>query len=78
LYAFTFTVAPIVLYACENWPVTLKEQHRSRVSEIRVLRRIFGPKREEVTESRRKLQKGSLKGRDNLGDLGIDGRIVLK
>jgi hypothetical protein len=37
-----------VLYGCETWPFTLREEHRLRVFENRVLRRIFGPKREEV------------------------------
>ena len=41
-------ILPVVLYGCETWSVTLKEQHRQRVFENRVLRRIFGPKRDEV------------------------------
>jgi hypothetical protein len=40
-------ILPVVLYGCETWSVTLKEEHRLRVFENRVLRRIFGPKREE-------------------------------
>jgi hypothetical protein len=39
----------LVLYGCENWAATLKEEHRLRVFENRVLRGIFGPKRDEVT-----------------------------
>jgi hypothetical protein len=42
-------ILPIVLYWCENWYFTLREERRLRVFENRVLRRIFGPKREEVT-----------------------------
>jgi hypothetical protein len=38
-----------VLYGCETWSLTLREEHRLRVFENRVLRRIFGPKRDEVT-----------------------------
>jgi hypothetical protein len=38
---------PVVLYGCETWSVTLREEHRLRVSENREVRRIFGPKREE-------------------------------
>jgi hypothetical protein len=38
-----------VLYGCETWSLTLKEERRLRVFENRVLRRIFGPKRDEVT-----------------------------
>jgi hypothetical protein len=40
---------------CETWPLILKEEHRLRVFENRVLRRIFGSKRDEVTEGWRKL-----------------------
>ena len=42
-------ILPVVLYGCETWSLTLREQPRLRVSENRVLRRIFGPKRDEVT-----------------------------
>jgi hypothetical protein len=41
-------ILPVVLYWCETWSVTLKEEHRLRVFENRVLRRIVGPKRNEV------------------------------
>jgi hypothetical protein len=40
-------ILPVVLYGCETWSVTLREEDRLRVFEIRVLRKIFGPKREE-------------------------------
>jgi hypothetical protein len=40
---------PVVLYGCESWSLTLREECRLRVFENRVLRRIFGPKRDEVT-----------------------------
>ena len=39
----------VVLYGCETWSLTLKEERRLRVFENRVLRRIFGPKTDEVT-----------------------------
>jgi hypothetical protein len=45
----------VVLYGCETWSLTLKEEHRLRVLENRVLRRICGPKRDEVTGGWRKL-----------------------
>jgi hypothetical protein len=45
----------VVLYECETWSLTLREEHRLRVIENRVLRRIFGPKRDEVTKGWRKL-----------------------
>jgi hypothetical protein len=41
-------ILPVVLYGCETWSVTLREEHRLRVFANRVLRRIFGPKRDEV------------------------------
>jgi hypothetical protein len=43
------TIILLVLYGCETWSLTLREEHRMRVFEKRVLRRIFGPKRDEVT-----------------------------
>jgi hypothetical protein len=46
---------PVVLYRCETWSVTLREEHRLRVFENRVLRKIFGPKREEVAGDWRRL-----------------------
>jgi hypothetical protein len=43
------TIPPAVLYGCTTWYFALREEHRKRVIENRVLRRIFGPKRNEVT-----------------------------
>jgi hypothetical protein len=40
-------ILPVVLYGCETWSLTLREEHKLRVFENRVLRKIFGPKREE-------------------------------
>jgi hypothetical protein len=45
---------------CETWSLTLREEHRLRVFENRVLRRIFGPKREEVAGERKRLHKEEL------------------
>jgi hypothetical protein len=53
-------ILPVVLYGCETWSLTLREEHRLRVFEKRVLRRIFGPKRDEVTGEWRKLHNGEL------------------
>jgi hypothetical protein len=39
----------VVFYGCETWSLTLREEHRQKVFENRVLRRLFGPKRGEVT-----------------------------
>jgi hypothetical protein len=41
-------ILSVVLYGCENWSLTLREEHRLRVFENKVLRRTFGPKRDEV------------------------------
>jgi hypothetical protein len=51
---------PVVLYECETWSLTLREEHRLRVFENRVLRRIFGPKRDEVTQEWRRLHNEEL------------------
>jgi hypothetical protein len=53
-------ILPVVLYGCVTWSLTLREEHRLRVFENRVLRRIFGPKRDEVTGEWRKLQNEKL------------------
>jgi hypothetical protein len=53
-------ILPVVLYGCENWSLTLREERRLRVFENRVLRRVFGPKRDEVTEEWRKLHNEEL------------------
>jgi hypothetical protein len=48
-------ILPVVLYGCETWSPTLRDDHRQRVFENRVLRRTFGPKKDEMTAGRRKL-----------------------
>jgi hypothetical protein len=48
-------ILPVVLYGCETWSLTLREEHRLRVFENKVLRRIFGRKTDEVTGGWRKL-----------------------
>ena len=50
----------VVLYGCETWSLTLREERRLKVFENRVLRRVFGPKREEVTGEWRKLYNDEL------------------
>jgi hypothetical protein len=51
----------MVLYGCETWSLTLREKHRLRVFEDWVLRRIFGPKRDEVMGEWRKLHNEELR-----------------
>jgi hypothetical protein len=51
---------PVVLYGCGTWSLTLREEHRLRVFENRVLRRMFGPKRDEVTGEWRRLHNEEL------------------
>ena len=53
-------VLPVVLYGCETWSLTLREERRLRVFENRVLRIVFGPKRDEVTGEWRKLHNAEL------------------
>ena len=48
-------ILPVVLYGCETWSVTLREERILRVFENRVLRKAFGPKRDEVTGDWRRL-----------------------
>jgi len=53
-------ILPVVLYGCETWSLTLREDCRLRVFENRMLRRIFGPTIDEVTRKWRKLHKEEL------------------
>ena len=53
-------ILPVVLCGCETWSLTLREEDRLRVFENRVLRRIFGPRRDEVTWEWRKLHNEEL------------------
>jgi hypothetical protein len=53
-------ILPVVLYGCETWSLTLREKHRLRVFENRVLRRVFGLKRDEVTGEWRRLHNEEL------------------
>ena len=63
-------IFPVVLYGCETWLLTLREERRLRVLENRVLRGIFGPKRDEVTGEWRKLHN------EELNDLCSSANIV--
>ena len=44
-------ILPVVLYGCETWSLTLREEHRLRVFENKVLRKIFGAKKDELQEN---------------------------
>jgi hypothetical protein len=54
-HSLHLVAVPVVLYGCETWSVTVREEYKLRVFENRVLRRIFGPKRDGVTGGWRKL-----------------------
>jgi hypothetical protein len=56
----TVIYSTVVLYGCETWSLTLRQEHRLRVFENRVLRRKFGPKRDEATGEWRKLHNEEL------------------
>ncbi|KAJ4429076.1 hypothetical protein ANN_26077 [Periplaneta americana] len=53
-------ILPVVLYGCETWTLTLREEQRLRVFENKILRKIFGAKRDEVTGELRKLHNAEL------------------
>jgi hypothetical protein len=54
-------ILPVILYECETWSLTLREEHRLRVFENKVLKRIFGPKRDEATGGWRKVHNEELR-----------------
>jgi hypothetical protein len=57
---FRTIMLPVVLYGCETWSLALREEHRLRVFENRMLRGIFGSKRDEATGGWRKLHNEEL------------------
>jgi hypothetical protein len=61
----------VVLYGCDTWSLTSKEEHRLRVLESRVLRRIFGTKRNEVTGEWRNLHNEELRDLYSLPSITI-------
>jgi len=67
---YSTVILPVVLYGCETWSLTLREERRLTVLENMVLRRIFGPKRDVVTGEWRKLHN------EELNDLYCSRNIV--
>jgi len=63
-------VLPVVLYGCETWSLILREERKLRVFESMVLRRIFGPRKDEVTGKWRRLHN------EELNDLYCSSNIV--
>ena len=63
-------ILPVVLYGCETWWLTLREERKLRVFENKVLRRIFGPRRDEVKGEWRRLHN------EELNDLYSSRNIV--
>ena len=55
-------ILPVILYGCESWSTTLADEQKLRVFENKVLRKIYGPKRDEMTGEWRRLHNEELHG----------------
>ena len=85
IYTSRTIISPVVLYGCETWSLTLMEERRLRVFENRMLRRVFGPKRGEVTGEWRTLHNEELSDLYSLLNIvrvvnreELDGRGMLR
>jgi hypothetical protein len=67
---YRITILPVVLYGCETWSLTLREERRLRVFKNRVLRRIIGPKRGEVIGEWRNLHNEELNNLYSSSNIG--------
>ena len=74
LKTYKTTILPVVLYGCETWSPTLREEDRLRVFENKVLRKIFGAKRDEITGEWRKLHNAELHTLYSSPNIGILNR----
>jgi hypothetical protein len=70
-------ILPVGLYGCETWPVTLREERRLRVFQYRVLRRVFGPKKDRVTGEWSKLHNEELNDLYSLHQYCAGGKIMM-
>jgi hypothetical protein len=66
---YRIIILPVVLYGCETWSLTLRKERRLKVFENRALKRIFGPKGDEVTGEWRKLHNEELNELDSLPNI---------
>jgi len=57
---YRIIILPVVLYGCETWSLTLREERKLSVFENMILRKIFGPRRDEVTGEWRRLHNEEL------------------
>jgi len=62
LKIFRTVILPVILYGCESWSTTLADEHKLRVFENKILRKIYGPKRDEMTGEWRRLHNDELYG----------------